>query len=116
MKNKGRNFKKQQKCEEKREKAGGGTAEKMLCEIYTKQTKAASRTGVFHKTLHGSPLNWGEISEEEKCLFCRRSAVIQNGQVGDVVGQQPGQRGGKTPLPVGPLGAGGVDAGLCAQM
>lgn len=46
--------------------------------------------GVFHKTLHGSPLNWGEISEEEKCLFCRRSAVIQNGQVGDVVGQQPG--------------------------
>ena len=58
----------------------------------------------------------GKRSEGEKRLFCRRGPVIQDRQIGDVVRQQARQGRGQTPLPVGTLGAGGVDAGFGTEV
>ena len=58
----------------------------------------------------------GKLSEGEKRLFCRRGPVIQDRQIGDVVRQQARQGRGQTPLPVGTLGAGGVDAGFGTEV
>ena len=65
---------------------------------------------------HGSPFGMGKRSEGEKRLLCRRGPVIQDRQIGDVVRQQARQGRGQTPLPVGALGAGGVDAGFGTEV
>ena len=60
---------------------------------------------------------YGEKRRRNVLAVCRsRSPVIQCCQISNMLGQQTGKRGVQPPLPVGSLGAGGVDAGLRAQM
>ena len=52
----------------------------------------------------------------ESLKFFARHTVVQRGQLSDVSAEGRGERLSEPPLPVGALGAGGVDAGLSVQM
>ncbi len=52
----------------------------------------------------------------ESLKFFARHTVVQRGQLSDVSAEGRGERLSEPPLPVGTLGAGGVDAGLSVQM